>query len=75
MHSSPSSDLSPSATGNATVDRDKELYRGVYYTPVCIPGTTNTATGGGRPGTRRVSQSQYLGQGQKVPRSPDLPRH
>lgn len=57
-----------------TVDRDKEL-RSALHVWLSIPGATNTATGGTRPGTRRVSQSQYLGQGQKVPRSPGSPRH
>lgn len=57
-------------TRQEALDRDKEPYRGTPHARVCIPGTTNTATAGGRPGTRRVSQSQYLGQGQKVPRSP-----
>lgn len=72
MHKLPESSEISLRTRQEALDRDKEPYRGTPHARVCIPGTTNTATAGGRPGTRRVSQSQYLGQGQKVPRSPPL---
>lgn len=72
-HSSPSSERDRKRDGGP---RQREPYGGISHAGVCTPVTTNTATAGGRSGlTRRVSQSQYLGQGQKVPRSPGSPRH
>lgn len=67
-------DRSPGATGSATLDRDKEPYRGSPSTHQSVyTWYYKHRHRWWSTGYARVSQSQYLGQGQKVPRSPPLP--